>query len=119
MKMLKRTVAGEYSRELGVKVFAGQWRVYEKGFRGSGGCPGYGLRRMLVSSEGALKQILSSGEIKNIQTDRVKLVPVRRKKLNALARFVVCFWTTSVASVISHANLTANDCLSRSQTLGC
>ena len=48
MKALKRKMAGEYSRELGVKVFAGQWNACEKGFRGSGGCPGFGLRRMLL-----------------------------------------------------------------------
>src|SRR5579872_7454877 len=50
LKTLKRTMAAEYSRELGDKVFAGQRNVYVQGFRGSGGCPGYGLRRMLVGS---------------------------------------------------------------------
>jgi len=84
MKMLKRTMAGEYSRELGVKVFAGQWRVYEKGFRGSGGCPGYGLRRMLVSSDGASKQLLSTGERKGIQADRVILVPGPKEEVECI-----------------------------------
>jgi hypothetical protein len=31
MKTLKRTMAGEYSRELSVKVFAGQCRLIELG----------------------------------------------------------------------------------------
>ena len=75
MKALKRMMAGEYSRELGVKVFAGQWNVYEKGFRGSGGCPGFGLRRMLVSADGTPKQLLADGERKGIANDRVILVP--------------------------------------------
>ena len=75
MKALKRMMAGEYSRELGVKVFAGQWNVYEKGFRGSGGCPGFGLRRMLVSADGTRKQLLADGERKGIMNDRVILVP--------------------------------------------
>lgn len=49
MKALKRTMAGEYSRELGVKVLGGQKRLARLGFK-QGGVPGYGLRRMLVSA---------------------------------------------------------------------
>lgn len=74
MKALKRTMAGEYSRELGVKVLAGQTRLARLGFK-QGGMPGYGLLRMLVSSEGQAKQVLRSGERKSIATDRVILVP--------------------------------------------
>ena len=38
LKALKRSMAGEYSRELGVKTFAGQWNIaIRRGFRGSGG----------------------------------------------------------------------------------
>src|SRR5436309_7644812 len=61
MKALKRTMAGEYSRELGVKVLAGQQRLARLGFK-QGGMPGYGLRRMLVSSDGQPKQVLAFGE---------------------------------------------------------
>ena len=39
MKALKRAMAGEYSRELGVKVIAGQKRLAELGFK-QGGIPG-------------------------------------------------------------------------------
>jgi DNA invertase Pin-like site-specific DNA recombinase len=74
MKSLKRAMAGEYSRELGVKVRAGQRRIARRGFK-QGGCPGYGLRRMLISGDGNVKQLLKPGEHKNIITDRVKLVP--------------------------------------------
>ena len=56
MKALKRTMAGEYSRELGVKVFAGQRRLTLLGFK-TGGRPGYGLRRMLVSASGVPKEL--------------------------------------------------------------
>jgi DNA invertase Pin-like site-specific DNA recombinase len=73
MKALKRTMAGEYSRELGVKVLAGQKRLALLGFK-QGAMPGYGLRRMLVSPTGLPKQILESGERKSIATDRVILV---------------------------------------------
>ena len=74
MKALKRTMAGEYSRELGVKVLAGQKRLARLGFK-QGGVPGYGLRRMLVSGAAIPKQELASGERKSIATDRVILVP--------------------------------------------
>lgn len=74
MKALKRTMAGEYSRELGVKVLAGQRRLARLGFK-QGGTPGYGLRRLLVSSDGRPKQQLAFGERKGIASDRVVLVP--------------------------------------------
>jgi DNA invertase Pin-like site-specific DNA recombinase len=74
MKALKRTMAGEYSRELGVKVLAGLKRQAHLGFK-QGGMPGYGLRRMLVSHAGVPRQVLTSGERKSIHTDRVILVP--------------------------------------------
>jgi DNA invertase Pin-like site-specific DNA recombinase len=74
MKALKRTMAGEYSRELGVKVLAGLRRLAQLGFK-QGGCPGYGLRRMLVSAAGEPKMLLAYGERKSITTDRVILVP--------------------------------------------
>src|ERR1700685_422760 len=74
MKTLKRTMAAEYSRELSVKVLAGQERLARLGFK-QGGMPGYGLRRMLISASGVPKQELASGERKSIATDRVILVP--------------------------------------------
>jgi DNA invertase Pin-like site-specific DNA recombinase len=72
IKTLKRTMAGEYSRELSVKVFAGQCRLIELGYR-QGGPAGYGLRRHLVDQHRNFKQILQDGERKSLQTDRVIL----------------------------------------------
>ena len=74
MKTLKRTMAAEFSRELGVKVLAGQKRLAHLGFK-QGGMPGYGLRRMLVSADRVPKQRLAYGERKSIATDRVILIP--------------------------------------------
>jgi DNA invertase Pin-like site-specific DNA recombinase len=42
VKGVKRAMAGEYSRELSAKVFAGQCRLIELGYR-QGGPAGYGL----------------------------------------------------------------------------
>ena len=74
LKTIKRTMAGEYSRELSVKVFAGQCRLIEHGFR-QGGSAGYGLRRQLIDQDRNPKEILTRGKHKSIQTDRVILVP--------------------------------------------
>lgn len=73
-KVVKRRMAAEYSRELSVKVFAGQSRLIRMGFR-QGGPPGYGLRRYLIGESGELKGELSRKQHKSIQTDRVILVP--------------------------------------------
>jgi len=74
VKSVKRAMAGEYSRELSAKVFAGQCRLIELGFR-QGGPAGYGLRRYLVDQHGLMKAELSRGEHKSLQTDRVILMP--------------------------------------------
>lgn len=74
VKGVKRAMAGEYSRELSQKVFAGQSRLIEMGYR-QGGPPGFGLRRMLIDEVGNQKGVLARGEHKSIQTDRVTLVP--------------------------------------------
>jgi DNA invertase Pin-like site-specific DNA recombinase len=74
VKTVKRAMAGEYSRELSAKVFQGQCRLIELGYR-QGGPAGYGLRRMLVDASGQPKGELQMGEKKSIQTDRVILVP--------------------------------------------
>lgn len=74
VKGVKRAMAGEYSRELSTKVFAGQCRLIEHGFR-QGGPAGFGLRRQLIDQAKVTKGLLSRGEHKSIQTDRVVLVP--------------------------------------------
>ncbi|HEX4408996.1 MAG TPA: recombinase family protein [Xanthobacteraceae bacterium] len=73
-KSMKRAMAGEYSRELSVKVFAGHARLVRLGYY-QGGPPGYGLRRLIVDQSDRPKLILKPGEQKNITTDRVVLVP--------------------------------------------
>jgi DNA invertase Pin-like site-specific DNA recombinase len=74
IKSVKRTMAGEYSRELSVKVHAGQTRLIRHGYR-QGGPAGYGLRRQLIDQAGTVKGELNRGDQKSIQTDRVILTP--------------------------------------------
>lgn len=74
LKTLKRSMAAEYSRELSVKVFSGQCRLIELGFR-QGGPAGYGLRRQLIDRGRNPKSLLGRGERKSLQTNRVILVP--------------------------------------------
>lgn len=72
LKNVKRVMAGEYSRELSVKVFAGQCRLVEYGFR-QGGPAGFGLRRLLLDESRTPKGELAAGDRKSLQTDRVVL----------------------------------------------
>jgi len=71
---VKRSMAGEYSRELSTKVFQGACRLIQMGFK-QGGAAGFGLRRMLIDQAGQSKGTLKIGEQKSLQTDRVVLVP--------------------------------------------
>src|SRR3981189_773353 len=73
-KNMKRAMAGEWSRELSAKVFAGQSRLVKLGLR-QGGQPGYGLQRVLIGPDRSPKGILRFRERKSIQSDRVILQP--------------------------------------------
>jgi DNA invertase Pin-like site-specific DNA recombinase len=90
IKNVKRAMAGEYSRELSAKVFAGQCRLIELGFR-QGGKAGYGLRRMLQDHQGKPKGLLAAGEHKSIQTDRVILVPGPSEEIDTVQRIYHLF----------------------------
>lgn len=74
IKALKRVAAADYSRELSNKVFAAQCRMVRMGFK-TGGPPGYGLRRLLLNSDGSVVRALETGEWKYVQTQRVVLAP--------------------------------------------
>ena len=74
LKGLKRAMAGEYSRELSAKVYAGQVRLNGLGYH-QGGLPGYGLRRMRLDENGRPQGLLERGQRKAVASDRVILVP--------------------------------------------
>ena len=90
VKSIKRAMAGEYSRELSIKVFAGQCRLIKLGYR-QGGSAGYGLRRMLIDEAGIQKGILSRGQHKSFQTDRVILVSGPKEEQATILRIYRMF----------------------------
>lgn len=83
VKALKRVMAGEYSRELSVKVYAGKCRLIREGYR-QGGIAGYGLRRMVVDANGHPGAVLKDGQHKYLQTDRIVLVPGPQKEIQTV-----------------------------------
>jgi DNA invertase Pin-like site-specific DNA recombinase len=89
-KAMKRAAAADYSRELSVKVFNGQCRLIDLGYR-LGGAAGFGLRRQLVDQKGAAKGILARGEWKSIATDRVVLIPGPPDELDIVRRIFTSF----------------------------
>jgi len=100
LKTLKRTMAAEYSRELGVKVYEGKRRLALLGFR-MGGRPGYGLRRILVSADGKRKQKLAAGQYKYTSTDRVLLVPGPKKEREQVRKIFAMFLRGQTLSSIA------------------
>ena len=62
IKGLKRAMAGEFSRELSVKVAAAKQRILALGFR-AGGPAGFGFRRELLDARGNSRGILDVGPI--------------------------------------------------------
>lgn len=90
IKTVKRAMAGEYSRELSVKVFNGQANLIRLGYR-QGGAPGFGLRRQLIDQHGNFKAELSRGEHKSIATDRVILVPGPSHEVKVVKRIYDLF----------------------------
>jgi len=72
LKALKRTMAGEYSRELSVKVHSAQRRLAALGFWQGGPAP-FGMVRQLIDENGQLKEKLRFGDWKSITRYRTIL----------------------------------------------
>jgi len=83
LKALKRSMAAEFSRELGEKVIYGKTRLAQMGFW-MGGPPGYGYRRRMVSADGQMKEVLKEGQHKSLKTDRITLVLGPRKEVESV-----------------------------------
>jgi DNA invertase Pin-like site-specific DNA recombinase len=90
MKNIKRVAAGDYSRDLSAKVFAGSCRMVKRGFK-QGGTAGFGLQRVLVDQFGSPKCLLQSGDRKALLTDRVILQPGRPEQIATVRRVFRAF----------------------------
>lgn len=74
LKAFKRTMAGEYSRELSVKIAVGQRRLASMGYWQGGYSP-FGYQRQILSPDGTRKEVLKYRQWKSVSTDRVTLTP--------------------------------------------
>jgi len=113
MKSLKRAMAGEYSRELSAKVFAGQCHLVTLGYR-QGGSPGYGLRRQLLDQHGQPKAILAPGERKSFQLERVILTPGPVAEVAVVRRVYELFTVdhhseAQIAAILNREGITAQE----------
>ncbi len=106
VKAVKRTMAGEYSRELSGKVFQGQCRLIELGFR-QGGSAGYGLRRLRLGADRTPKGELARGEQKGLQTDRVVLALGPPEEVELVRRIYRMFVTDRMTEATIARLLTA------------
>ncbi|WP_275477489.1 recombinase family protein [Aureimonas ureilytica] len=120
IKSVKRAMAGEYSRELSVKVFKGQCRHIENGHR-QGGAAGFGLRRLLIDQFGNVKGELARGEQKSLQTDRVVLTLGPAHEVEMVRRIYRAFVIEGRSESLIAAALNAEGCrtdLDRAWTRG-
>ncbi|MCW5648246.1 MAG: recombinase family protein [Ramlibacter sp.] len=85
LKQLKRAMAGEYSRELSVKVRAGHVNLINKGYA-TGALPCIGYRRESVSETGAAGRVLQPGERKPSAADRVRWILGPQKEVLLIRR---------------------------------
>lgn len=112
LKQLKRSMAGEFSRELSAKVVLGQRRLAAMGFW-QGGPPGYGLRRQLISDGGEPGPIMQRGEQKALKGSRVVLVHGPLEEIAVVRRIFSMFVTQglsrpSIARRLNAESLTAD-----------
>lgn len=85
IKNIKRVMAAEFSRELGIKVHTGACHLSRLGFR-QGGHPCFGLRRELYDEGGRSRGILERGQWKCLQTDRIILRPGPQHEIETVRR---------------------------------
>jgi DNA invertase Pin-like site-specific DNA recombinase len=103
-KVLKRTAAAEYSRELSMKSFENHKRTVHLGFR-VGSQPGYGFRRMAVGRNGEHKGLLKTGQSKALLCDRVTLVHGPEEEVRCVRQiFNMCIKAMSCAEIACALN---------------
>jgi len=85
IKQLKRVMAGEYSRELSVKVTQAHNNYATSGYVQGGMLP-YGVRRLIVDESGAPKRVMEPGERKAFRSDRVVPIPGPKHEIAVINR---------------------------------
>lgn len=85
IKQLKRVMAGEYSRDLSVKVMQAHTNYATAGFAQGGTMP-YGVRRLVIDEHGNPKGTLEPGERKAFRTDRVVPIPGPKEEIAIINR---------------------------------
>jgi DNA invertase Pin-like site-specific DNA recombinase len=95
IKNLKRAMAAEYSRELGLKTRAGQDRAIDLGFQ-MGSLPAIGLRRVAVSKDSGRTRLLQSGERKGHQSDHIRWVRGPEEEIALVRKIFQLYGCTSL-----------------------
>ncbi len=90
LKNLKRSMAGEYSRELSAKVFAAQRQLALRGYVPAG-TPGYGLCRVAISPDGCHRYRLLPGERKPFASYHVRFAPGHPREVAVVRRIFETF----------------------------
>ncbi|MBS0247545.1 MAG: recombinase family protein [Proteobacteria bacterium] len=90
IKNLKRAMAGEFSRELSVKVHEGHRKSFLQGHF-QGGIAPYAFRRMLVDERRSPRGLLKDGERRHFETDNVILVPGPKQEQDTVRRIFRLF----------------------------
>jgi len=106
-KSLKRAMAGEFSRELSVKTYAGQERATKRGNWCSGNA-GYGLRRAIVGSDWKPRMVLEDGQWKNIKSEATTLVLGPEVEVEAVRRIYRMFVEERISMIDIAAALNAD-----------
>jgi DNA invertase Pin-like site-specific DNA recombinase len=90
LKNMKRVMAGEYSRELSVKISRAQMRQARLGFKQGGNIP-YGIRRLLVDEDREPRFYLAPGQRKGLNTDRILFAPGTAEEIRVVRRIFKMF----------------------------
>jgi len=98
IKHVKRIMAGEFARELGVKIKAGQQTQTRLG-NYVGSRAAYGLRRQLVTEDGTPRQIMARGQRKAIATERIRLVHGPDEEVQAIRDIYDLYLSCSIGAL--------------------
>lgn len=85
IKQVKRVMAGEYIRELSVKVSRARLEHAHLGYSQGGG-PVFGFRRQVIDVSGKPGRILESGMHKDIHGERIRMIPGPREEIRVIRK---------------------------------